>query len=60
MTEDVPAPPGGPDVRRDRAWDGTLWPDRGSRDVQNHTRCELGAGRCKTAQSGIRTATVDD
>lgn len=37
MTPDVPATPGDPHGRRYRAWDGTLWNDRDSRDVHNHT-----------------------
>jgi hypothetical protein len=34
MTEDAPARHDG---RRFRAWDGTLWNDRDTRDVHNHT-----------------------
>jgi hypothetical protein len=37
MTQDAVALPGGSDARRYRAWDGTLWNDRDSRDVHNHT-----------------------
>ena len=37
MTRDAEALPGGADCRRYRAWDGTLWNDRDSRDVHNHT-----------------------
>ena len=37
MTQDAPALSGGPNGRRFRAWDGTLWDDRDSRDVHNHT-----------------------
>jgi hypothetical protein len=37
MTQDGEALPGGSDGRRYRAWDGTVWPDRDSRNVHNHT-----------------------
>jgi hypothetical protein len=37
MTQDGEAHPGGSGGRRYRAWDGTLWNDRDSRDVHNHT-----------------------
>ena len=37
MTQDVPALPEVPDGRRYRAWDGSVWSDRDSRDVHNHT-----------------------
>lgn len=37
MTQDAPALPGDRDIRRYTAWDGTVWTDRDSRDVHNHT-----------------------
>ncbi len=37
MTPDVPALTEGPEDSRYRAWDGSVWPDRDSRDVHNHT-----------------------
>jgi hypothetical protein len=37
MTQDVPALSGVLDGRQYRAWDGSVWPDRDSRDVHNHT-----------------------
>jgi hypothetical protein len=37
MTQDIPSPAGGSGGRRYRAWDGSVWPDRDSRDVHNHT-----------------------
>jgi len=37
MTPTVSALPGGPEGRRYRAWDGTVWLDPDSRDVHNHT-----------------------
>jgi hypothetical protein len=37
MTQAGEAHPGGSGGRRYRAWDGTLWNDRDSRDVHNHT-----------------------
>ena len=37
MTQDDPALHGVLDGRRYRAWDGSVWSDRDSRDVHNHT-----------------------